>query len=83
MSKVGRQRRDLRLDVLAAPIPAKQGANREGVTQVVKPRRGECTRSDSCCVDQLPEGRADDFVEKPFAGARQEKAPKLIDWSAL
>jgi hypothetical protein len=35
MSEIGRQGRDLRLHVLVGAIPVEQGADREGVTQVV------------------------------------------------
>ena len=39
LSEVGRQRRDLGLDILVAAIPAEQGPDSEGVTQVVQPGR--------------------------------------------
>ena len=55
MPEIGRQRRQLGLDVGAAAIPAQQGAHREPVAQVVNPRRRRGIGSDSRAVAEPPE----------------------------
>ena len=71
--EVGRQRRDLGLHVLAGAIPAEQGADREGVAQVVQPGPVGRIGSDAGVVDEPPERLADHGIEQPFAGQGDEE----------
>ena len=67
VTQVSRQRRDLGLHVLACAIPAEQGADGEGVSEVVQPRRRGRASADASVVDELPECQLHDGVEQPFA----------------
>jgi hypothetical protein len=55
VSQIGRQRRDLGLDVVLGAIPVQQGLDGEGMTQVVQPRRVRCVGADSGGGDELSE----------------------------
>lgn len=74
MAEVGRQGRDPRLDVIPISIPGEQGTDREGVSQIVQPRRARCTDPDPGTVDEFPEQRLHHLVAQPFAGQGHEEA---------
>ena len=62
---------------LHPPDTTEQGADREGVPQVVKPWRAVTIGSDAGVVDKLAEGLANHSVADPVAGQRDEEARHL------